>query len=1076
MRQTTKSFRIFGILILGFAALLSASGSLFAQTSAATLSGTVHDASGAVMPKAAVTLTNSSTGVSRKVQTDDQGRYDFPNVEPGSYELRAAQAGFKTVVQKGVVLSVGGSRVLDPTLQVGDVVDSITVTTEAPLIETSSPNLSRVVDERSIESLPILGRNFVDFAELSSGVTPGRENEGGGAFKEPDAGVGQAAAPRLSFAGQPELNTMILVDGAENVQTFTGLPRVTPSQEAVQEFRILNSTYLTEYGRASGGFVNIVTKSGTNDYHGSGYFFGENQALNKPYLLNPQDPRLQQNQYGGTFGGPVVKDKTFFFVNYEGQRRAQTNQYSTVVLNNINAINAAKASLGLTPENLGLLHTGDYDGFLGKLDHHLTEGNTVSVRYNLLHSVADGFLGGNGRGSPAASTARNNNVMDQSVVLTDTQVVGSKLVNEGRLAFGRRTFNFPPSVNDPDLEVPDLLLTGKSTSDVDFYRESSVEAGDSISYLHGPHQLKFGSDVNYFIDTYQWALFFPARALFPNFSCFLGQEPACANSFGAPANIAPFNNGLPVPIQFWTPILQGSNGFPGVTVNSVGGRNVFTQDVPSAFLPQTFSGINHGAYGVFAQDEWRLNSKLNFTYGLRYDFENYPSQYVQHEPRDGWQPRLGLAYSPTSRTVVRAGFGIFDGSLVSSIGQSLVTGQWDGEGTLPNAQALAQQFGYSGLAPLNGRFPIAIQPPILGLTTPQNSLVNLVKTGQVPCLLPLGTFLSPPGPPNFSNCPPGTPPVAFPAFAFGPESNLAIPYTEQGSLKISQELGGGFAVSISYLYVHGVHQGSVSGNLNATPIGTVDGGKLCYGVAIVAGVCQEPTNNIFPNLGTIFYVVNSGGTSVYHGGTAEIEKRFNHNFSMNASYTYSRTISNYESVANLADVPQSQDQNAERAASRQSIPQKLTLDLVSTVPRSVPLLHDFKFSTLLDAQSGQFYNIFAGLDTNGDTNTLNNRPGTLARDTLKGPAIFSWDMRVARDMHLTERLTGEVTFDLFNVTNRVNVSDLNTVCECDLPAGNFSRASLPTTVSTLLNPLFGFDTPRQTLNPFQFQYGFKLHF
>lgn len=381
-----------------------------------------------------------------------------------------------------------------------------------------------------------------------------------------------------------------------------------------------------------------------------------------------------------------------------------------------------------------------------------------------------------------------------------------------------------------------------------------------------------------------------------------------------------------------------------------------------------------------------------------------------------------------------------------------------------------------GLAPLSGRFPIAIQPPILGLTTPQSSLVNLVKTGQAPCLLPLGTFLSPPGPPNFGNCPPGTPPVAFPAFSIGPDSNPAIPYTEQASVKVSQELGGGFAVSVSYLYVHGVHQNSISGNLNATPIGTVDGGKLCYGVAIVAGVCQEPTNNIFHNLGTIFYGVNSGGTSVYHGGTAEIEKRFSHGFSMNASYTYSRTISNYESVANLADFPQSQDQNAERAASRQSIPQKLTLDLVSTVPHHIPLLHDFKFSTLLDAQSGAFYNIFAGLDTNGDTNTLNNRPGTLARDTLKGPSIFSWDMCVARDMRLNERLRGEVTFDLFNVTNRVNVSDLNTVCECDLPAVNFNRASLPTTISTLLNPLFGFDTPRQTLNPFQFQYGFKLRF
>ena len=215
--------------------------------------------------------------------------------------------------------------------------------------------------------------------------------------------------------------------------------------------------------------------------------------------------------------------------------------------------------------------------------------------------------------------------------------------------------------------------------------------------------------------------------------------------------------------------------------------------------------------------------------------------------------------------------------------------------------------------------------------------------------------------------------------------------------------------------------------------------------------------------------------SVYHGGTAEIEKRFSHGFSLHGSYTYSRTISNYESVANLADIPQSIDRSLERAVSRQTVPQKFTFDFVSAVPHSVPVMHDFKFSTLLTAQSGEFYNIFAGLDTNGATNTLNNRPGTLGRDTLKGPSIFSWDMRVARDVKFTERLSGEFTFDLFNVTNRGNVSDLNTVCECDLPASSFSSSALAGTIASL-NPLFGFDTPRQTLNPFQFQYGFKLHF
>lgn len=324
--------------------------------------------------------------------------------------------------------------------------------------------------------------------------------------------------------------------------------------------------------------------------------------------------------------------------------------------------------------------------------------------------------------------------------------------------------------------------------------------------------------------------------------------------------------------------------------------------------------------------------------------------------------------------------------------------------------------------------------------------------------------------------------MAFPAFAIGPTSDLKIPCTEQGSLKISHEIEGGVAISADYLFVHAIHQNAISGNLNAQQIGVVDngagnapGGKACYGVVIVAGVCQEPTKARFPNLGTLFYIVDSGGLSTYNGGTAEIEERFSHGFSLHGSYTFERTISNYESVANLADFPQEQDRNLERAVSQQTVPQRFTFDFVSAVSDGVLILHDFKFSTLFSAQSGQFYNIFAGIDANGSTNTLNQRPGTLGRDILRGPNILSWDARVAREIHFKEHLTGELTFDSFNVTNRVNVSDLNTVCECDLPATSFGPANLPATIGSL-NPLFGFDKPRETLNPFQFQYGFKLRF
>src|SRR5215813_7077501 len=286
-----------GLLLAALLALLASVVAL-GQTPTATLSGVVRDASGALVPSVKVTARNASTGATRDATTDSEGRYNLTNLNPGQYDVRAERTGFKTAAQSGVILTVGGATVLDLTVQIGEVSEVVEVKLEEPLIEPTKAEVSRVVTQRSIESLPIIGRNFVDFVKLASGVAPGRENTGGGAFKEPDTGVGSAAAPRLTFGGQSELSTLILVDGADNVQTFTGLPRATPSQEAVQEFRILNNTFAAEYGRALGGFVNIVTKYGANQLHGSSYFYGMNNALNAEPLLTGPNPALRQNQYG----------------------------------------------------------------------------------------------------------------------------------------------------------------------------------------------------------------------------------------------------------------------------------------------------------------------------------------------------------------------------------------------------------------------------------------------------------------------------------------------------------------------------------------------------------------------------------------------------------------------------------------------------------------------------------------------------------------------------------------------------------------------------------------------------------
>src|SRR5262245_30812084 len=540
-----------------------------AQTATATISGIIQDSTGAVLAGVTVTTRSIETGRTRATTTDETGRYIIVGLEPGEYQVRAELTGFQTAVRNGVSATIAGTSVVDIRMQVGVVSQELTVVERESLIEPTKTEISRVVETLEIESLPNIGRNFVDFVKLSSGVALGRENVGGGAFKEPDVGVGSAAAPRLSFGGQPELNTMVQVDGADNVKTYTGLPRATPSQEAAREFRVLNSTYLPEYGRALGGFVNIVTKSGGNDAHGSLYYFGMNDSLNARSILNPPDADvLRQNQFGGTLGEPIKKDRTFFFGNYEGQRRAESNRFSQVILDNIAALNTVRRSFNLHPEVLGQLRTNDYDQFLVKVDTRINEKNNAAIRYNFLNSETRNFLGGGGRASAASSTARDNDTADQALVANVISIVSPKLINEGRLQWARRRFEFESVLKEPDLEVSNLLITGKSTSDVDYYRENRIQFGDNVSYTARRHQVKAGADINVLQDRARWDLFFPARIIFPSLAALLTFTPTSTAG----------------PVNFWWPVLTGGT-HPGFTLP-------FSNAVPAEWRDQTFHDID----------------------------------------------------------------------------------------------------------------------------------------------------------------------------------------------------------------------------------------------------------------------------------------------------------------------------------------------------------------------------------------------------------------------------------------------------------------------------------------------------
>ncbi len=968
-------------LVLAFVARLA-----WTQTATSSLSGVVSDDSGAAVASVSVTAKEVATGATRRAATDGAGRYSLANLEPGAYEVRFELAGFKTAVRGGVVLSVAGSAAVDVKMSVGQVSEEVTVLGREGLIETGKTELSRVVASEEIAALPNIGRNFVDFVKLSSGVALGRENIGGGAFKEPDTGVGVAAAPRLSFGGQSELNTLIQVDGADNVQTFTGLPRATPSQEAAKEFRILNSTYLAEYGRALGGFVNIVTKSGTNETQGSAYYYGMDDALaSRSSLVRPEADVLRQHQYGATLGGALAKDRSFYFLNYEGQRREESNRFSQVILDNFAALNALRRQFGLTPETLDQVRTNDYDQFLVKLDHRFASAHRLSLRYNYLNSEALNFPGGGGRASPASTAARDNETRDQALVGTFVSIFSPKVVNEARVQWARRSYEFEATVNEPALEISNLIIMGKTTSDLDFYRETRFQATDSLLVNAGGHQFKVGADFNHIQDRAGWKLFFPARIVFPNLAGF--------QSF--------------TPVLFWWPSLKDGAAHPGFDRS-------WRQAVPSVWENDTTFAESHSVVGLFVQDQWKASQKLTLTYGVRYDVESYPKPFIQRQDRNNLQPRVGFAYSYSPRGVIRAGYGIFSDRIASSVGQLLTASQSSARGDLPNGKLL-----FPTVAPIRGRF---YQNTSGGPGAPP-AAVTFLTTGQVPA--PTRTGL-----------------------ADNMDGNLVNPFSHQASFQVSQAVGG-VALSASYLFV-GARDVPIHGaNLNAVQTGVLPTGK-----PIVAG-------RRYADLGD-FFVTTNQGFSTYHGATFEIEKRFARGLGFHASYTLSRSRSNGDSVANLADVWEGDGRN-EVAFSRQHVPHRFTLSFMGQVPEDVAVLGDFKFSSLVSFESGRRFTQFAGRDANADGNPNSDRVGLVGRNTIIGPTYASVDVRVARDFPLGARVRGEVSVDVFNLLDRENVKDLNTNWGSENPA-------------TAPNPLLGYLTPRDVFNPRQAQIGLKVRF
>jgi hypothetical protein len=1037
-------------------------------TTEAQLNGTVVDQSGGSVSKATIALRNVDTNRVNTVTSNDTGYYIFTNILPGRYELTVTFTGFGKYTQTGIDLRVGQIATIDVSLTVAATGQQVVVNTEAPVIEPTRTEVSQVINDQQINNLPISGRLFTDFALLSPGVATGRTSLQS-TFTDP-------STTRISFGGQRDLNNMVTVDGADNINTSTGSQRATPSQEVVSEFRVVNNGYSTEYGRSLGGIVNIITKSGGNDFHGNIYDYFQNNALDdrSPLQPAPQADVLRENQYGATIGGPIQKDRTFFFMNYEAQRRAQSPTYPGVFFapvdpgvaslfpagtNNLEAVNIVKQSFGLPAENLNLLQASDIDNGFVKVDHEFNSANRLSLRYSAQDARDTNMLVGStldGGGIGAPSSGHNGYLRDQAVVGTLTTNLTPNLVNSLLGQYARRNYGFPGTTGQPNLDVPNLLLFGHNFGAFDRYNETRLEFADTVALLKGKHYFKFGADTNYLRNFVIWPGFTPSRDIFPSLDDL---ESSAQGGWGSTPCQPPLT-GLMAPCIaafFWgAPIGPGPFN-----------PNMASPSVPTtwqnAYLPSEQPNfdisIHHGEYGFFAQDQYRLTPKVTINLGLRWDFESGLGFYVKPD-YNSFSPRFGIAYSPNPKTVIRTGFGIFYDTY--SLTFFFVAGP-QRPPVIPGLPAAENQT--TGTYLLN---TMAIPTPCVLAGCPPNPYAPFT---------PPGTVIPPLVDAAFENLiTSGSFPANSPYVQGGTEvaHNLREPYSEQSSFEIDREIGKGFSVTAGYLWV-AAHKLVRPIDLNVgPPIGVETGtNKDIYSFQLDNPAITPPPFGT-GGTGGIFYYTDSTGNSDYNGGTLQAMQRVGKLLTFNANYTFSKVIDN-GTFTTFVSTPQSNAQrNLERSLSNQDVRQRFVANFVASAPES-SFLRNFDFSSIITAQSPRPFTVFVGFDANNDGNPVTDRVGTFGRNTYFGQDERVWDMRVSRMIHFPgERYKLQIMADIFNTLNRANYDEVYTVYGALDLIGTAIPHHYGDGVTDPANSSFG--TPRTALNPRQVQLAAKFIF
>jgi hypothetical protein len=1030
------------------ACLLLATGVAWAQGAGTSggISGMVVDPTGFVVAKASVVAVDDAKGIQHHAQTDNGGRYHFGSLPPAIYTLTVKSTGFAPEVRKSIVVILGETTTVDFHMQVSTVTNQveIEVKTATPVVDVERGSQASTLGQQYINGLPIDRRDYLSFALLMPGVTQTLS-----IVDDRDLRPTSTPQSGLGFYGSNGRGNNITMDGG----IFTGYSQyvmTNVSQDAVQEFQINRAGYSAVLGGASGASINIVTKSGTNGFHGTAYGFFRNSALDardpfafspalapgQPFSLTAQGQpvknSLSRQQFGGTAGFPIKKDKTFMFVAYEGlleNRQAAipifTNSNIFAPQSNQQAIINGLSALGATPvpcrtgqpampaancaallQNVltinpaanpleqYLVNQFETNGGVApfpitqhqgsvRLDHQFNDLNQVSLRYVAAHVLESD------PSTRSFFSAYSNREWTSSLQATWLHTFSANLVNEARAQWNMNRFDVTPnSLGETNLNLSGFASFGQSLTLPNLSLERDYEFADNLTQVYKQHTFQMGGgeilrgNNNDSFSLLGGGFIFgqlPGGILSP---CL--QVPAACGLTAAPVSLNALQSfGLGLPQAY-------VQGFGNPTVKMM--------------LPWT-SG--------YFQDSWNARPDLHIQLGVRYEIDQ--RRYINTTYHDV-APRLSVSWDPfhDHKTVVRAGYGIYYAPVLRDVEATAAIFNPPGN--------IRQETAF--MVPLNGLpgNPAATAAAIFNSAWAQGK-INCGSTAPTGCitpadLVPFGINVSNSGP-----LPPN-------AFNFGVDPNFQNPISLQGSFGIEREIAPDFSISANYIYVHTLHLPRHV-DVNALPgapiVSNVPGTNGLPFQYWGAPQCQVLVNNpcfVNPQLlnNAVFF---SNAAALYQGGTLELKKRYSRHFTLMANYTYSKAMDDGQDYTSLAfnQVQLSQ----ERSLSSFDQRHRVIVSGIIDSPFQSRALAGFQLSPVFQYDSARPFTLYSGNDVNMDHDAFSDRPPGAGRNTGIGPNYLTMDLRLSRRFRISEKANLQLTAEAFNLANRTNYATVNDV-------------------------------------------------